>query len=478
MVDIDSVETGKVIRFPGRTRAETGMPPTTRLGRDAKLAAVPVAYAGRWVAGRGRRLMGRSAAEVELDIQLRTAEHLVDVLGELRGCVAKLGQLAGLFRSAIPLEFADTAGQVLSRLQDSAPPMMPALVHQALERSFGPQWRTLFLEFQERPAAAASLGQVHRAVWHDGRPVAVKVMYPGAREAVAADLRQLRSVSGVLGVLMPGADVDALIAMVCAMVGDELDYRREAHYQQRCADAFAEDPDFLVPAVIEVADEVLISDWVEGRPLTRLVDSGEREEISRVGRQVFRMLEVMGRRCDVLYADAHPGNFFVLPDGRIAAVDFGACDSYPEDFITLLIEIGDAVFHGTPADLEATLRRYGFVAAGKEFDVEELIRIIEPFKEIPLQPDFRMSNTWLREQVTAIAEIRLSNVFRQMTLPPHLTAFARKVATCIGLLCLFETEHMSKELLAFWPEVAAALWRNERPVESGSCRITRTGTRL
>ncbi|APB00068.1 ABC1 kinase family protein [Nocardia seriolae] len=464
MVDIDSGRAGKVIRFPGRTRRATGMPPTTRIGRDAKLATVPVAYAGRWVAGRGRRLMGASAAEVEHDIQLRTAEHLADVLGELRGCAAKLGQLAGLFRAAIPFEAAEVAGRALSRLQDSAPPMMPILVHGALERGFGPEWRRLFREFEDRPAAAASLGQVHRAVWHDGGAVAVKVMYPGAREAVAADLSHLRGLSGVLRALMPGADVDAVIATVCAMVGDELDYRRVAGYQQRCADAFAGDPDFLVPAVIEVADEVLISEWVDGRPLTRLVESGPPAELSRVGLGVFRMLEAMARRCGVLYADVHPGNFFVLPDGRIAAVDFGACDKYPDNFLTMLIDIGDAVYNGGPAELDVALRRHGFVAAGQEFDVEELIRVVEPFKRIPLQPDFRMTSSWLREQVTAIATVRLSNVFRQMTLPPDLTTFARKVASCIALLSLFEIEHLSRELPVWWPEVSAAVRRDEETV--------------
>ncbi|QDP80594.1 AarF/ABC1/UbiB kinase family protein [Nocardia otitidiscaviarum] len=459
---------GRVIPFPGRHRKDAGPAPTGRLRRDAKLAAVPVAYAGRRAAGLGRRMLGRTAAEIDHDIQVRTAEHLVDVLGELRGCAAKLGQMASVYRSAVPLvplEFGEIAGTALARLQDSAPPMLPALVHQVLAEDFGPGWRERFRDFSDRPAAAASLGQVHRAVWHDGREVAVKVMYPGAQQAVASDLSQLRSVTGIIGAVMPGADVHAVVDMVCSMVGDELDYHREAANQQRCADAFAGDPDFLVPAVVEHTEHVLVSDWVEGIALTRLISGGVAvDERSRWGRRVFRFLEMSYRRCGLLYSDVHPGNFLMLPDGRLAVVDFGACAGYPRDFRAIVADISEVLFNGTPAELDAAVRRHGFVRPGTDFDAEELLRVAAPFLEVLLRDDFRMSVEWLREQVNDIVAIRLSNVFRQMTLPPELTPLARKVGTTVGTLCVLGTDGMREDFLTWWPEVAAAVARYEQRV--------------
>lgn len=454
----------QVIPFRAREGRSVGAPPKGRWQRDSKLASLPVAYAGRRMAGAGKRLMGKSAQDIDRDIRLRTAQHMVDVLGELRGCAAKLGQLAAVFRTAmplVPLEFGEVAGAALTRLQDSAPPMLPVLVHQVLAANFGPDWRDRFRSFDDLPAAAASLGQVHHAVWHDGREVAVKVMYPGAREAVDSDLRRLRGLSGLIGVVMPGADVNAVVEMVCAAVCDELDYHREAAFQQTCADIFAGDPEFVVPRVVACGDEVLVSDWVAGESVTRLIATGDAAERSRVGLLVFRFLEAAYQRGGVLYSDVHPGNFLVLPDGRLAVVDFGACDSYPMEFRNMVSEIGDALFNGTTVDLEQALRRRGFVRPGYEFDVEELLRIATPFSNVLLHKDFRMSTEWLREQVADIADIRLSNVFRQMTLPPELIPFARKVGTAVGMLCLLGTDGIRDEFLGWWPELAEVVRRYE-----------------
>ncbi|AYF78475.1 AarF/ABC1/UbiB kinase family protein [Nocardia yunnanensis] len=443
--------------------------PTNRLARDAKLAGVPVAYAGRRMAGRGRRLLGRSAAEIDRDIRLRTAEHLFEVLGELKGCAAKLGQLGAVYRSILPFEavgpdwteLAEVAGDALSRLQDSVPPMLPGLVHQVMAANFGDHWRELFLEFEECPAAAASLGQVHRAVWHDGRPVAVKVMYPGAREAVQADLRTLRGLSGVIGAVMPGADVRAIVDMVCTMVGDELDYRREARYQRTCAEVFAGDPEFVVPEVVECADEVLISDWLEGTGFGTLVTHGSARERSRAGLAILEFMESAKLRCGVLYTDVHPGNFLLLDDGRVGVVDFGACAPMPPSLRRIVSELGDALYNGTPGDFEAALRAHGFVRPGQEFDIDELVRIVSPFLDVLLQKDFRLTTDWMREQVTVITRIRLSNVFRDMTLPPELTTLARAAVTALGVLCQLGTEGIRDQFLDGWPELAEVVDRYE-----------------
>ncbi|GAB2511189.1 ABC1 kinase family protein [Nocardia heshunensis] len=443
--------------------------PTNRLVRDAKLAGLPVAYAGRRMAGRGRRLLGRSAADIDRQVQLRTAEHLFEVLGELKGCAAKVGQLAAVYRSILPFdavgpewaELAEAAGEAMSRLQDSVPPMLPGLVHQVLAASFGDEWRGLFRSFEDRPAAAASLGQVHRAIWHDGRTVAVKVMYPGVREAAEADLRTLRGLTGIIGAVMPGADVGAIVEMVCRTVSDELDYRLEAAHQRIFAAAFAGDSRFLVPDVIECADDVLISEWVPGKSFGTLVADASMGDRSRAGLAILEFLESSKLRCEILYSDVHPGNFLLLPDGRIGVVDFGACAPVPPHLRRLVAELGDALYNGTPEQLETSLRTYGFVQPGQDFDVDELVRIVSPFLDVLLQDDFRLTTEWMREQVGVITRIQLSNVFRQMTLPPELTTMARAAVSAMGVLCQLGTGPIRDVFLCGWPELAEVVQRYE-----------------
>ncbi|NUS45221.1 MAG: AarF/ABC1/UbiB kinase family protein [Mycobacteriaceae bacterium] len=435
------------------------------------MVSVPIAYSGRRLAGAGRRLAGHPRDAIDHDIHLRTAQHLFEVLGELRGGAAKLGQIAGIFLSAIPERWADPngndfaqfAGAALTKLQDSVPPMLPGLVHQVLADNLGSDWRADFREFSDQPAAAASLGQVHRAVWRDGRPVAVKLMYPGARKAVQADLRLLRGLAGVFGALLPGADMAAIIEMVCACVDGELDYRREAAHQQMFAEAFAGDPEFAVPAVVAHTDDVIVGDWLSGVPAGRLLTGPDSPERSRAGLRVLRFAHQGHRRCGLLYSDIHPGNFLLLPDGRLGVVDFGACGVFPDGFGQVLFDIGDALYNGTPETMTTALRTHGFVGPDRDCDAAALLRIGAPIADVLLHQSFRLSPKWLRRQVRAIAAMRLTNVFRQMTLPPELTVVARAVITGAGTMCLLHAEGpIRDEFLSWWPELAQVVHRYEQ----------------
>lgn len=160
------------------------------------------------------------------------------------------------------------------RLQEAAPAMPAAMVHAQLDRSFPGGWRELFREFDDRPVAAASVGQVHRATWHDGTSVAVKIQYPGAGEALVADLNMLNALVPVLRSAAPGLDAKKLIAKLRARLVDEVDYVLEADAQMAFADAFRADPDFVVPEVVAVEDQVLITHWVDGTPLARVIAEG------------------------------------------------------------------------------------------------------------------------------------------------------------------------------------------------------------
>src|SRR3954447_26848746 len=169
--------------------------------RGAPLASLPLGFAGRATVGLGRRLGGASAEQVNEQMRERAAEQLFRVLGELKGGAMKVGQALSLFESFLPDEVAAPYREKLSMLRDSAPPMPTSRVHAVLARELGPDWRKHFSRFEARPAAAASIGQVHRAVWSDGREVAVKVQYPGADEALRSDLKQLSRMASIAGPL-------------------------------------------------------------------------------------------------------------------------------------------------------------------------------------------------------------------------------------------------------------------------------------
>ncbi|WP_306359000.1 MULTISPECIES: AarF/ABC1/UbiB kinase family protein [unclassified Nocardia] len=455
---------GGLRRLSRRTPADpSGEPPTRSAVRNAKLAALPLAYAGRRVTGVGRRAFGEPARAVELDIQARTAQHMFEVLGELKGCAAKFGQILALYELALPPDLGAPYREALSRLQDSAPAMLPRAVTDVMAAHLGPNWRRAFTEFETRACAAASVGQVHRARWHDGRRVAVKIMYPGAREAVRHDLEHLRRMAPLTSVLLPGADVRALNDALAACIHEELDYEREARTQRVFAAAYADDPDFAVPHVVHQQGDVLISEWVDGIPLQRLLVSGSPAERDRVGRLVLRFVVSSIVRTGLLYTDPHPGNFRVLRDGRLGVVDYGACSPVPADFPALVGDIADAVFNGGPDDLERALRQYGFVPPGGGFDAVAFSELVDPIRTLFRADTVRMTTPWLREQVLRITVLSLSNVSRQLTAPPALTPVGRTIAATAGVLCqLGAGGALRAEILTHLPEAADALDRAER----------------
>ena len=217
--------------------------PRHAVTRTAKLATLPAGFAGRTALGSGkRRLGGRPAELVAQEIQRRTAEQVFGVLGELKGGAMKLGQALSVFEAALPPEVAPYR-DTLARLQESAPSLSARTIHKVLAGDMGEDWRASFAGFDDQPAAAASIGQVHRGVWHDGRPVAVKVQYPGVGRALISDFNQLSRVARLFSGLMPGLDVKALLAELRDRVTEELDYRLEAAAQEAFAVAYAGDPD-------------------------------------------------------------------------------------------------------------------------------------------------------------------------------------------------------------------------------------------
>jgi predicted unusual protein kinase regulating ubiquinone biosynthesis (AarF/ABC1/UbiB family) len=304
--------------------------PRKTAARTARLASIPLGAAGRAVGGWGKRLAGQNADQVSAELSAKTAEQLFAVLGTLKGGAMKFGQALSVFEAAIPNDMAEPYREALTKLQSAAPPMSSQTTRRVLAEQLGRRWTERFASFDDTPAAAASIGQVHRAVWHDGRAVAVKVQYPGADQALMSDLRQLQRFSRLFQALVPGTEVKPLLQELTDRMSEELDYRSEAQHQRAFAKAFDGDPHVIVPKVVASAPKVLVTEWVEGKPLAAVIRDGDRAERDLAGLRLAEFHYSSPARVGLLHSDPHPGNFMLAEDGRLCVIDFGAVAQLPD----------------------------------------------------------------------------------------------------------------------------------------------------
>ncbi|MGR8008401.1 ABC1 kinase family protein [Streptomyces hypolithicus] len=443
--------------------------PRKAVTRTAKLAALPLGFAGRATWGLGKRIGGKSAEIVGRELQQRTAEQLFKVLGELKGGAMKFGQAMSVFESALPEEVAGPYRAALTKLQEAAPPMPTRTVHSVLEERLGEEWRELFLEFDDKPSAAASIGQVHRGVWHDGRKVAVKVQYPGAGEALLSDLNQLSRFARLLGPLVPGMDIKPLITELRDRVSEELDYELEAEAQREHAREFADDPDVLVPDVVHQSDQVLVTEWIDGIPLADVIADGTTEQRDRAGQLLARFLFSGPARTGLLHADPHPGNFRLLAphdnDGsesaegapsrwRLGVLDFGTVDRLPGGLPATIGESLRMTIEGQADGVYELLRDEGFVKEAIDLDPDAMLEYLLPIIEPAQAEEFTFTRGWMRQQAARIGDIRspAHQLGKQLNLPPAYLLIHRVTLSTIGVLCqLGATVRLRHELEEWLP---------------------------
>ncbi len=436
--------------------------PRRAAARTARLASLPLTYAGRQALGLGKRLGGQPAELVVTEIQQRTAEQLFRTLGELKGGAMKFGQMLSVLEAAIPEQYAAPYRAQLTRLQDSAPPMPTQTVRDILTADLGPDWPERLIRLDGAPTAAASIGQVHRGRWVDApgeepREVAVKVQYPHAGDALASDLKQLSRVARTMGPLVPGMDVRALVDELRTRVMEELDYDLEAAAQRAFEVGFRDDPDIVVPSVVAVGPTTLITTWMDSpASLAQVIDQGTQEERDHYGALFARFLFSGPGRTGMLHADPHPGNYRLLPHedgtpGRLGVLDYGAVARLPgHAFPSAMGRLIRLAIEGDTAALETGLREEGFVRDKVRIDAAQLLEFLRPFVVPAEEETFVFSRGWMRQEFNRINDPRSPGYTAalRLNLPPSYLLIHRTWIAGLGVLSQLGAEVPVRSIMA------------------------------
>ena len=310
------------------------------------------------VGGIAARMAGERVFGIRTD-RAAHAEDLKTILGGLKGPLMKVAQFLSTVPDALPVEYAEE----LAQLQSNAPAMGWNFVRRRMAGELGPDWRAKFKDFTQEAAAAASLGQVHRAILPDGREVACKLQYPDMPSTVEADLRQLRLAMAVYHRMDNAIQHEEIYKELTERLREELDYEREAAQMRLYRLMLASHPTVHVPAPVPefCTKRLLTMTWLDGRPLMhRLAEDPPQEERNQIAEALFRAWYVPFYQYGVIHGDPHMGNYQVRPDGSVNLLDFGAIRVFNPKFVRGVIDLFEAVRDRDDAKAHRAYAAWGF----------------------------------------------------------------------------------------------------------------------
>lgn len=365
-----------------------------RIKRSFKPARLATTAAFRWA---GTYLAwGERKRKKREKFVMRTAEDVTRTMGDMKGAVMKVGQVLSLMAGVLPDEMAAE----LANLHSNAPPMDYHLVEEVFAREYGMSPHQLFRRFEKAPFAAASIGQVHRAELQDGTKVAVKVQYPGVREAIEHDLANVGFMISLSAVVARGLDAGPIVRDLKEGIRGELDYIREAASQQRFADAFEGHAFIRVPRVYHELSRgtVLVQELMVGKPLSHALTLPQAER-DRIGEIIYRFCFGSLYRHGLFNGDPHPGNYLLLDDGSVAFVDYGCVAEFADETLEGFKRIIRSLARGDREAWRTATEEVGILRPGAPFTTDELYEHMHWYWAPILEEEVRFTPTLAAEMV-------------------------------------------------------------------------------
>jgi predicted unusual protein kinase regulating ubiquinone biosynthesis (AarF/ABC1/UbiB family) len=426
---------------------------TSRLARTTQIATLAgtVGTDMAWTRARQQFASAPRREVLQRELELRSAHHVTERLGNMKGALMKLGQMASYMDEGLPPHVRE----VLAQLQQSAPPMSAELVSQCIVDELGAPPVALFAEWDPDPIAAASIGQVHRAITRDGQAVAVKVQYPGVAEAIRSDLATADLVFGAIGAGFRGLDRKAVTDEIKARLVEELDYELEARNQQLFADYYAGHPCIHVPSVIAhlSGSRVLTTELCTGAHLDE-VKTWSPEQRDMASETLFRFAFRSLYRLNAFNGDPHPGNYLFRPDGQVSFLDFGLVRHFDATEIgSFLTLIDTMVLQHDPMAFRAALVDQGFLPHDVPATDDEIADYFSAFYAIVRQRGaFRFTSEYASSIVRRTFDLS-SPIAKYATVPAPYVIIQRINLGLYAILGALDTTHD-------WRSISDELWPN------------------
>lgn len=383
----------------------------TRSSRNLELARLGMGVGTQFAATSARKLFANAERRVELDeeLKLRTAEQIAERLGHMKGALMKIGQMASYLDDGLP----EPVRMALAQLQSNAPPMSAELAAGVIVEELGAHPDELFVEWDAEPIAAASIGQVHRALWRDPDTgeevaVAVKVQYPGVGEAIAADLRNTDLLGGLLAHNFSGLDPSEMVAEIKERLTEELDYSLERANQQRFADFYRDHPFIHVPAPVPslCSARVLTTELATGAPWSEAL-TWPQEDRDRIGETLFRFVFRSLYLLRAFNGDPHPGNYLFQRDGTVTFLDFGLVRYFSEPEVDVFVRMVKAAVHDNdPAAFRSVVEEAGLLRSGAPVTTEQ---VREYFADFYSTSGADATMTWTKDYASSIVRHTFDN---------------------------------------------------------------------
>ena len=404
------------------------------------------------ITARGAFAGDERKAELRAEFEMQTAAQVVESLGNMKGAVMKIGQMASYLDQGLPEPVRDA----LAQLQTNAPPMSAELAAGVIAAELGGPPSEVFAEWDEVPLAAASIGQVHRARTHDGRAVAVKVQYPGVDEAIRADLDNSDLLFGALGMLFPGMDPKPIAGELKERIVEELDYRLEAANQSRFADAYSGHPTIHVPRVVPELStaRVLTSEFAEGATFAEL-RSWSQDERNLAAETIFRYAFGGIYELGIFNGDPHPGNYLFAPGGRVTFLDYGLCKAFTPAEVVWFERLITAMC--ITHDMEEFIRlsvEVGVLSNPERFTLDQLEGYFSHFYDPVLEDlDLTITPEYASESVRRYFDLSspYAEVMKAANLPPAMVIVQR---INLGLFSLMAELGATRN----WRRLAEEIW--------------------